>query len=96
MVRTVNEEPCFDCHRITNYYDPNMGRLCPQCTGKRCANFGKGLTLQHQYPLNPLIILQPFVYPEDMKYLADENKHLLTDSLIDHSNDIDAHFHKKP
>jgi len=31
MVRTVNEEKCMICGRVTNYYDPCLGRYCPSC-----------------------------------------------------------------
>jgi len=82
MVRTVNEAPCTDCGVITNYYDPNMGRLCPKCTAQRCASFGKSLV--------PEFLGTTTKESDNMQYLADSNKHLLTDPLIDHSEDIES------
>ena len=64
MVRTVNEEPCTICRRITNYYSQNFGRVCPKDEG--------------------MMIERASGYE-----LVDEIKHLRTDPLIDHSNDID-------
>lgn len=43
MIRTPTEEPCTGCGRTTNAYDVLMGRLCPQCIARRCAEFSKGL-----------------------------------------------------
>ncbi len=81
MVRTINEENCMDCGKVTNYYDPNMGRLCPQCTTTRCASFGGNLSHDSVY-------WQPKQFRMD--YLADSNKHLLTDPLVDHFEDIET------
>jgi len=64
MIRTVNEEPCFRCKRLTNAYDQLAGRICPQCLAEHVVA-ASGIPL------------------------VDSNKHLLTDPLIDHSNDID-------
>jgi len=86
MIRTVSEEPCIDCGKITNAYEPQMGRFCPQCCAKRCAACGKNLALQHDYRR----IFEAFYYPEDMKYLAKANKQLLIEPLIDHRKDIDG------
>jgi len=31
MVRTVSEEKCVSCGRVTNHYDSCLGRYCPDC-----------------------------------------------------------------
>lgn len=84
MVRTINDESCGECGGTTNWYDPNMGRLCPKCTAKRCAQFGKGLAQRGVWPMDS------FHYPEDMSYLASSNIDLLTIPMIDHSDDIEV------
>ena len=80
MVRTRDDEPCIDCRIITNFYDRSMGRLCPKCTARRCEEFGQNLAKRSDY--NYVIGSVP--------QLAQSLQHLLTDPLIDHSNDIDA------
>jgi len=94
MVRTISEDPCTRCGRITNHYDPNMGRICPQCCAQACADFGK--SLEFQYNKDYLGLMQWAITgaKASLDYLAELNKHLLTKPLIDHSNDIDAYFQK--
>ena len=91
MIRTVNEEPCRDCGQITNAYDRMMGRLCPQCMAQRCADFEQNLGQYWQsYYLEGK---RTDTKPASLDHLSESHKYLLTDPLIDHSNDIDS---KKP
>lgn len=79
----------MDCGKITNAYDAMMGRLCPQCIAKRCAQFGKSLEMWGKG-----VISWVFDEERNMDYLAHGNKYLLTEPLIDHSNDIDRHLRR--
>jgi len=88
VVRTKSEDSCVDCGVITNAYDELMGRLCPTCIARRCAECGKGL----EYRSRGQLYLGDFDPIEDMKYLASSNQDLLEMPLIDHSRDIDAHI----
>jgi len=82
-MRTKIEEPCYNCKQLTNFYDAMMGRVCPLCVAKICAGFGKTLAY-----LDSLRRFVPFDDKPEMCYLAEENKHLLTDPPIDHTNDL--------
>lgn len=73
----------MDCGRITNYYDPLMGRLCPQCIVNRMISMEK----------NRLHLLGLPIPPDEE--LRAKHKKFLTMPLIDHSDDIDA-LHKNP
>ena len=83
VIRTRHEEPCSNCGKTTNAYDAMMGRLCPLCIAQYAANLGRGLEFQAFGKINLDF------GDADMSYLCNSNKHLLTDPLIDHSNDID-------
>ena len=90
VIRTKSEEKCQDCGSIINAYDVMMGRLCPKCTAQRCAFFGRNLE-RWSHPWSPT---NKFGLQEDadISYLAESNKHLLVEPLIDHSNDIDKNI----
>lgn len=79
MVRTTSEEPCMDCGQTTNHYDALMGRLCPQCTIRR---------------VDDMIYMRCRM--DRVPYVPEPNteESLLSEPLIDHSNDIDAHLQK--
>lgn len=63
MVRTVNEGKCISCGRITNNYDPNLGRFCPNCVRSfvttmiqnRCVLDGVPFVPEKEKPSEPLI-----------------------------------------
>jgi len=79
VIRTVKEEPCSQCGRLTNAYDMLMGRLCPECIAKRAITFARNI--RNLYGIDEPEELDPYYYK------------LATLPLIDHSNDIDAHLH---
>jgi len=79
LVRTVKEEPCQFCGRITNYYDQLIGRICPECLADWTANM-----LRNRLDLLGLPIPS---YDDLLKC----NEDLLNLPLVDHSRDIDAH-----
>jgi len=77
IIRTVKEEPCSQCGRLTNAYDILMGRLCPECIAKRAAVFARNI--RDLYGIEEPE--EPDPYYRKIAALP----------LIDHSNDIDAH-----
>jgi len=88
-VRTVKEEPCMDCGKVTNAYDALMGRLCPQCIARRGTSFGKALAYW-AHPTFPIPL--DFSATEEEVKNDPTNAYLNNAPLIDHSNDIDAHL----
>ena len=78
IIRTVKEEPCSQCGRLTNAYDILMGRLCPECIAKWAAAFARNI--RDLYGIEEPEELDP--YYQKIAALP----------LIDHSNDINAHL----
>ena len=88
VIRTVKEEPCCSCGRLTNAYDPLVGRVCPRCLARIAREFREGL---ERYARNygygwSLGIKERKEDDPDLEDLARL-------PLIDHSDDIDAHLH---
>jgi len=86
LIRTVNEEKCYDCGVITNAYSGDMGRLCPYCIAKRMAEFGKSLE-NWRNGVWDYSLSHPLNESEIREICAD--KTLFNEPLIEHSNDID-------
>lgn len=55
MVRTVNEEKCVSCGRITNNYDACLGRFCPSCAKDLATEIIKNRCALLEKPSEPLI-----------------------------------------
>ena len=89
VLRTVSEEPCCSCGRLTNAYDPLIGRICPACLARISREFRESL---ERYARNygygwSLGIKEESLEDPELEALARL-------PLIDHSNDIDAHLHE--
>ena len=86
-IRTIDDEPCTDCKRLTNAYDSMMGRLCPQCIARRGTQFGYRLS-------HPDYLFDHHTITEEEVKNDPVNEYLYDAPLIDHSDDIDKKFAK--
>jgi len=80
ILRTVKEEPCSQCGRLTNAYDILAGRLCPACIARRALEFARNIR---------------DLYGIKSEEMDPYYQRLTALPPIDHSNDIDAHLHSK-